>query len=232
MPAAASPTADHDALEERIFQRLAAWQQQYPAGDGPRDRKLENDIYLFLYRELKGIAHLLPGFDRRAVNQRIDVACRFTSVLNMAFMRILDKYPDKLMRAKSSYQLAEYVSRTMSSMILNHYQREERFRGIIDRLGRTQPEDELVRDILSHLADEKAEYFQRRTGMLYAEGLRQIQQWDQSENETERSRARVLRLRYVDGLSYDDIGAAMQIDRSQVENLLEQAKYHLRKLQS
>jgi len=43
-------------------------------------------------------------------------------------------------------------------------------------------------------------------------------------------RALVLRLRYCDGLSYDDIALEMNIDSPSVEKLLDQAKYHLRKL--
>ena len=82
------------------------------------------------------------------------------------------------------------------------------------------------------LADEKAEYFEQRTGVSFARGLELIRQWDESTDAEQNARAVVLRLRYVDGLSYDDIGREMNIDRHDVENLLEQAKYHLRKLKS
>lgn len=232
MPGMIHQAADHKTLEDRIVQRLTAWQQKYPEGNGPRDMELEGDIYVFLYRALREIAHLLPGFDKRSVDPRADVSCRFTSMLNKAFERILEKYPDKLMRAKSRHQLQEYVSLTMSSMIMNHYKRENTYRRIIERLGWTESDDEQVRDILSHLADERSQYFEQRTGMPLQCALPLFEQWEQSEGAKDRDRARVLRLRYLDGLSYDDIAKAMKIDTEQVENLLEQAKYHLRKLRT
>ncbi len=218
-------------LEEQIFQRINDWQRKYPGGDGPRDPDLEGVIYQFLYRELRGIAAVLPGLGWQANHPKQDVSCRFTSVLNKAFLRIIEKYPDKLMQSKSRKQLTGYVSRTMSNLMLNHYKRKGTFKRIMQKLGLTEAEDAQVRDILSHLAVEKANYFEERTGMQFSQGLEVINHWDQSNDADENARADVLRLRYVDGLGYDDIAREMMIDRETVENLLEQAKYHLRKLQ-
>lgn len=221
----------NDPLEEQIFQRINEWQRKYPNGNGPRDPELEGLIYQFLYRELRGVAAVLPGLGWQANHPKQDVSCRFTSVLNKAFLRIIEKYPDKLMQSKSRKQLTGYVSRTMSNLMLNHYKRKGTFNKIMQKLGLTAAEDAQVRDILSHLAEEKANYFEDRTGMLFSQGLEVINCWDQSNDPDENARADVLRLRYVDGLSYDDIAREMSIDRNTVENLLEQAKYHLRKIQ-
>ena len=68
--------------------------------------------------------------------------------------------------------------------------------------------------------------------MLFEKALRLIAEWDNSPKLSVRNRATVLRLRYCDGLSYDDIALEMNIDSLAVEKLLEQAKYHLRKLES
>lgn len=221
-----------EMLEDRIFRRLQEWQEKHPNGNGSRDLELESDIYHFLYRELRSVATILPGFGKQTINKRADVSCRFTSVLNKAFLRIIEKYPDKLMQAKSRKQLTGYVSRTMSNMMLSHYKRKGDFRRIVEKLGLTDIEDAQVRDILCHLADEKAEYFEQRTGVSFSRGLELIRQWDESTDPDQNARAVVLRLRYVDGLSYNDIASEMKTDRSNVENVLEQAKYHLRKLQS
>ena len=220
------------AIEDRIFQRLKAWQEKYPNGDGPRDPELESDIYHFLYQELRGIAAVLPGLGKQAVNERVDVSCRFTSVLNKAFLKIIEKYPDKLMQSKSRKQLTGYVSRTMSNMMFNHYKRKGTFQRIVKTLGLTEAEDAQVRDILAHIADEKGDYFHERTGISFSQGLELIRQWDESNDPDQNACANVLRLRYVDGLGYDDIAREMNVDRVSVENLLEQAKYHLRKLKS
>lgn len=221
----------NDPLEDQIFQRINEWQRKYPNGDGPRDPELEGLIYQFLYRELRGVAAVLPGLGWQANHPRQDVSCRFTSVLNKAFLRIIEKSPDKLMQSKSRKQLTGYVSRTMSNMMLNHYKRKGTFKTIMQKLGLNEAEDAQVRDILSNLAEEKAKYFEQRTGMTFSQGLEVIDRWDQSDDPNHNARADVLRLRYVDGLSYDDIAREMMIDRNTVENLLYRAKYHLRKLQ-
>ncbi len=223
-----SPT--HETLEERIFQRLHAWQQAHPDGQGPRDPLLESDIYSFLYRELRGVAAVLPGMGWMANHPKADVSCRFTSVLNKAFLRILEKSPNELMRARSRQQLTGYVSKTMSNLMLNHYRRKGIFRRIAAQLGMTSEEDAQVRDILTHLTKEKAEYFESRTGVSFQQGLELIRQWDDSPDPVVKARGQVLRLRYVDSLSYDDIAADMAMSKTDVENLLVQAKYHLRKL--
>lgn len=225
-------TAASESLEHRIFQRLQAWQEMHPDGNGPRDLELESDIYHFLYRELKGIATVLPGLGWRAVQPDIDVSCRFTSVLNKAFLRIIERYPDKLMQATSRSHLTGYVSKAMSRMMLNQYKRKGTFRSLVEKLGLTETEDAQVRDILSHLSEEKAQHFEKRTSVPFDRGLELIRRWDESNDADENARAQVLRLRYVDGLGYDDIAAEMTVDKAVVENLLEQAKYHLRKLQS
>ena len=234
MTASIPTAAANETLEDRIFRRLKEWQEKYPAGDGPRDSMLEADVYDFLYRELRGVATDLPGMNWKANDPRADVSCRFTSVLNKAFLRILEKYPDKLMQIKSRNQLTGYFSRTMSNMMLNHYKRKGTFRRIVERLGLTEDEDEDAQagDILSRLTEEKGTYFEKRTGIPFAAGLKQIREWDNSTDPDWNNRAQVLRLRYVDSLGYDEIATEMGLDRTAVENLLEQAKYHLRKLKS
>ncbi len=117
-------------------------------------------------------------------------------------------------------------------MMPNHYKRKGTFHRIVEKLGMTEADDAAGRDILSHLVDEKAEYFEQRTDVTFARGLEVIRQWDESSSPEQNARGEALRMRYVEGLSYDDIGCEMNIDRNDVENLLEQAKYHLRKLKS
>lgn len=221
-----------ESLEDQIFRRLRDWQLQHPDGDGARDLELEGLIYQFLYLELRSIATVLPGLGWQSIHQHRDGANRYTSLLNKAFLRIIEKYPDKLMQTRTRQQLTGYVSRTMSNLMLNHYKREDKLREIMQQLGLSEAENSQVRDILSHLAEDKADYFEYRTSLPFARGLEMIHRWDQSADPIENSRAAVLRLRYVDGLSYDEIAREMSVDRPTVEKLLEQAKYHLRKLPS
>ncbi|MCA8995036.1 MAG: hypothetical protein KDA88_23870 [Planctomycetaceae bacterium] len=223
-----------DPLEEKIFQRLRQWQDKHPNGDGPRDSELEGLVYRFLYRELRGIAAVLRGLGPQANNQQGDVSCRFTSVLHKAFVRIIEKYPDKLMQSKSRKQLTGYFSRTMSTMMLNHYKRKGTFQKIVEQLGLTEAEDAQVRDILSHLAEEKASDFEKRTGILFEKGLEVIKRWDESNDAEKNAWATALILRHVDGLGYDDIARELGMERFDssgcdvVRQLVEQARKRVR----
>jgi len=220
-----------ELLEDCIFRRIRELQLADPEGDPPvRDAELESDIYKFLYRELRGVATVLPGMGWQANDPRRDLSCRFSSVLAKAFTRILDRCPEKLTRAKTRKHLTGCVSRTMSNMMLNHMKRKKRFSRIAEDIAYTEHADTITNDILSQLTDERAEYFEARTGMLFEKAFRLIADWDISPKMSDHNRAMVLRLRYCDGLSYDDIALEMNIDSPGVEKLQEQAKYHLRKL--
>ena len=222
-----------ESLEDRIFQRIRELESADAEGKAPvRDADLESDIYKFLYQELRGVATELPGMGWQANDPRRDLSCRFSSVLAKAFTRILDRCPEKLTRAKTRKHLTGYVSRTMSNMMLNHIKRKKKFNRIVEAIADREHGDAVTNDILSRLTYERAEYFEARTGMLFEKALRLIAEWDNSPKLSVRNRATVLRLRYCDGLSYDDIALEMNIDSSAVEKLLEQAKYHLRKLES
>ncbi len=91
----------------------------------------------------------------------------------------------------------------------------------------TQQEQQQTNAVLAGLFNERSKYFEQRTGVPFDQGLELIRQWDDSPDPELAARAEVLRLRYVDGLSYDDIAREMQIEKKSVENLLERAKYHL-----
>jgi len=228
----ASSMNDPSRIKNEIFTRLREWQKQHTAGDGPRDPELEGLIYQFLYDNLRRIACVLPGMGPVAINQRRDVTCRFTSVLNDAFTEILEKCPTKLLRSQTLQQLTGFVSRTMVNMLIDHRRREGVWAKVSAVLQATASEDHSTRDILSHLFDERRPYFEERTGVNFESGLRQIQAWDNSTDPDAQQYAEILRKRYVDELSYDDIGREMGLSRAQVDNTLERARYQLRKLKT
>ncbi len=217
------------SLEQQIFSRLQERRSQYSAGAGLRDSQLESMIYDFLYQNLRCVAAVLPGLGRRAVNPRLDASCRFTSVLNEAFTRILDRCPEKLHRAQTRSQLTGYVSRIMVNLMIDHERRESTWNKVAERLGLTAEDDYEVRDILSHLCDDRRDYFEQRTQVRFAAGLEQIRSWDNSTDPGEQQYAAILRKRYIDQLGYAQIAVEMQLSRTEVENMLERARYHLRK---
>lgn len=225
----ANTSEKSETLEDTIFRRLREWQDQYPNGDGPRDKDLESDIYKFLYRELRGVAVVLPGMGWQANHPKMDVSCRFTSVLNKAFLRILERYPDKLLRAKTRQQLTGYVSSTMSRMMLNHYDRKRTFRRKIKEfLGMTDEEQRHTSAILARLTQEKAAHFENSVGIPFEKGLATMDAWSQADDQELQDRAMALQLRYAYGLSKDDVAERMGLPRTELDRLIERAKHHLR----
>ncbi|MFM8478462.1 MAG: hypothetical protein ACKOEO_21975, partial [Planctomycetaceae bacterium] len=186
-------------LEHRIFERLRHWQMLHPNGDGPRDTQLEHDIYSFLYSELRHITPLLPGLGPRANHPDADLSARFTDVLNQAFTRILEKYPDRLMRTQSRRQLTGYVSRIMSSLMLNHYRSTRAFRKAIQTPEVIARQDPAVNDVLSQLTHSRADHFEGRNGVPFDSALELLLDWESSGDPELQACSQALRLRYVDG---------------------------------
>ncbi|WP_197454799.1 RNA polymerase sigma factor [Stieleria varia] len=224
---------DHDELEPWIFQRIEQLcSENDDALASDRDPELEDAIYRFLYRELRRVAAVLPGLGPKALDRNADHSARFTAVLNKAFLRILERYPDRLLRAKARNQLTGYVSKTMSSMMLNHYARKERYQKVLQDVVQDLPmHDQEGDQLIAGLTEDRGAYFQNRTGIEFAIGLRVLKQWDESDDLEERSRAMVMRFRYVDGFGYAEIAERLSITKQNVERLLERAKYHLKRAQ-
>ena len=232
MTVAVSKSVPARLLEDDILRRLQAWQEEYPNGDGPEDRELLGDIYSLLHATLPGVASKLPGVGWKANDPRGDYSCRFSSVLNEAFTRILDKCPTELLRKKSLKQLRGYVTRTMSRLMINHYVRKQTYERIMDRFaGMSEIDRRAANPTLARIIQEKVAYFEQRTGVTYDKAIQQIEAWEVSSNLKERDMAAAMQLRYVDGLSYFDIGLELNVSESDVGEILRTAKELLRRLE-
>ncbi len=231
MTATVSKSVQLKLLEDSILRRLRAWQEKYPDGDGPQDRDLVADIYSLLYATLPGVASLLPGVGWKANDPRGDYSCRFSSVLNEAFTRILAKCPTELLRKTSLKQLRGYVTRTMSNLMINHYVRKQTYNRIIDRFaGMSEVDQRAANPTLARIIQEKVAYFEKRTGVTYDEAFKQIEVWEASSDPDKQNMASALQLRYVDGLSYYEIGHALNVREKDVDEILQRAKELLRRL--
>jgi len=220
-------------LEEQIFQRLTQWQQQAAGGAGAADAGcdagLVDLIYRFLYVNLRRVAAVLPGMGRQALDLRQDASCRFTEVYHEAFVRILARCPDKLMQSRTRQQLTGYVSRAMVNLLVDRDRRQSTWEKVAAALGLQEADQQQTRDILTHLYEERSEYFEQRTAVCFERGLQQIQVWDTSADPAERQYAEILRKRYVDQLGYDQIARELDLTVDSARQLMERAKYHLRK---
>ncbi|MEY4186248.1 MAG: sigma factor [Planctomycetota bacterium] len=216
-------------LEEQIFQRLSQRQRLGGAAGDAGDAELLDLIYRFLYVNLRRVAAVLPGMGQQARDVRQDASCRFTEVYHEAFVRILEKYPDKLMQARTRSELTGYVSKAMVNLLVDRNRRQSTWVKVAAALGLQEAEQQQTRDILTNLYDERAEYFEERTKVRFDEGLLKIQAWEVSADPAEREYAEILRKRYVDQLGYDQIGREMGLTSDEVRKTLDRAKYHLRK---
>lgn len=230
MTATVSQSVPVESLEDSILRRLRVWQEIYPNGDGPRDRDLEGDIYSLLYATLRGVASVLPGLGWKANDPRGDYSCQFTSVLNEAFTRILDKCPTELLRKKSLRQLRGHVTRTMSRLMINHYARKQTYQRIMDRyVGMSEVDQRAANPTLARIVQEKVAYFEQRTGVTYDKAIQQIEAWEASSDSEDRTMAAAIQLRYVDGLSHYEIG--LELNVGEVDEILRTAKELLRRFQ-
>ena len=230
MTATVSTPVQLKLLEDSILRRLRVWQEKYPSGDGPRDRDLEGDIYSLLYATLPGVASVLPGVGWKANDPRGDYSCRFSSVLNEAFTRILAKCPTELLRKTSLKQLRGYITRTMSNLMINHYRRKQNYNRIIDRfVGLSEVDQRAANPTLARIIQEKVAYFEERTGVTYDKAIQQFEAWEASSSIEERTMATAMQLRYVDGLSYYDIGLELNVRKPDVDEILKRAIKLLRR---
>jgi len=241
MTATVSKSVPAESLEDSILRGLRAWQEKYPNGDGPRDRDLEGDIYSLLYVTLPGVAAVLPGVGWKANDPRGDYSCRFSSVLNEAFTRILDKCPTELLRKKSLRQLRGYVTKTMSNLMINHYRRKQTYNRIIDRfVGMSEVDQRAANPTLARIIQEKVAYFEDRTGVTYDKAVQQIEAWEASSDMEERTMAEAMQLRYVEGLGYIQIAKELEICKcredvecmckDEIKRMLKNGRDRLRKL--
>ena len=214
-------------LEQRIFHRLKKIKASAATHPIKLDSQLIEDIYLLVNHQLRFMVQKIPGLNWQSLNPNADVTARFTSVLNKAFERILEKYQDKLARAENARELRGYVSSVMSSIMLNHYGRKTRFAAILNKLGLTEEEERKRQEALGTLIAERASHFESRTGIQYKKFLDRLQTWAKSDDLGLQQLEMVLRLRYVDGMSHEDVASQMEIPKSMVKSLLEKARERL-----
>jgi RNA polymerase sigma factor (sigma-70 family) len=148
-------------------------------------------VYGYLRQALPGLMCRL--FGPEVLSQREDAAVRFTEMLHNFLLKILEKRPDELWRAKTARQFRQWASVANANLMR-------------DVLRRQRRGDEILKEQLAPLLAARSQHFEKTAQRPLDEGvLEQIEAWIGSDLEVSRQMGLVLRYRYLDGLPYPEI---------------------------
>jgi len=144
-----------------------------------------------------------------------DGQCRYTEMVNDFFVKVLDKKPDAIWKAQTAKDL-----RTWASVVIANQMR--------DFLRRKQRGQQILAEI-APLVEQKQRYFEDRYRTTFEEFLDQLARWEAGADSQERLLARVLRHRYVDGMTWGNIAADLAISDERLNQIRVNAEQILRK---
>lgn len=152
---------------------------------------------------------LRPGLGRQFARSAQDTSIRYTAMVNKFFVEVLQKQPNQFWRAKSLRALRNFASTVIAN-------------DIRDVLRRQKLRGALGDDDLDDLAFARAEHFRGRHKLDLEVVLSRLEIWKE-RNEPWPQRERVLRHRYIDGLTYEEIAQQEQCPIERVYRLKEDA---------
>lgn len=209
----------HEAKQQLELTRFAPAAQ---AALKAAEQKLGDFIYRFIHE------HLRPNFRRSFPGSSRDSAIRFTEMLNSLFVEVLEKKPDAVWKARSTTAIARHVSIALKNDIRDALRSLERREQLAATGLPTCPKDQdSDSEYIEPIALARQAHFDQRHGISLADALEVMDSW------TERGspwldREEALRLRYIDGLTYEAIAAQMQLSIARVKELVAEALDALR----
>jgi RNA polymerase sigma factor (sigma-70 family) len=206
-----------DAMSESVSQRqedenkiVNLLDDLHALPKGPSDERKDKEEKLFnlvdkhLHEVLK--PYLLAKFGVAAGEGG---AARFTAMMNDFFTKVLEKRPDEFWRAKSATELRKWASVVISNQMCDYLRREKRY------------EDGF--DIIAPLVEERRDFFKEKTGMNFSiRALDRINVWCGREDDGERLLGWVLRHRFVDGMTREQIADQLNISVHSVRRALDE----------
>jgi DNA-directed RNA polymerase specialized sigma24 family protein len=227
-----NPAKKHRFADEALLVLLdrhhAARQQLDLAPHNPAARSAfaaaEQGLGDFIYRFIQ--EHLRPSFRRSFPASSTDTAVRFTEMLNNLFVEVLEKKPDAIWRARSTQAIARHVSIALKNDIRDALRSLKRRERLVATGLPTGPEDSDT-EYIEPIALSRQAYFEQRHGISLADALEAMDSWTERGSPwTEREEA--LRLRHIDGLTYETIAAQMQLGVPRVKELIAEGLHALR----
>jgi len=171
-------------------------------------------VYGYLRQALPGLMCRL--FGPEVLSRREDAAVRFTEMLHNFLLKILEKRPDELWRAKTARQFRQWASVANANLMR-------------DILRRQRRGDEILKEQLAPLLSARSQHFERSAHRPLDEAvLEQIESWSGSDSAVTRQMGLVLRYRYLDGLPYPEIAHMLGIAEATVHKRRQAALEWLR----
>jgi len=185
-----------------------------PPGPDVRRKDLENEMFTLVdshFREaLK--PSLVAKFGAAAGERG---AARYTAMMNDFFVKVLAKRPDAFWRAKSATELRKWASVVDSNQIRDYLRREKRYQN--------------AADALAPLVEEREGFFKQKTGMNFdSEILERIDALCRETDPSQRMRGWVLRHRFVDAMTRDQIADQLNVSVHAVRKALDEGVLALR----
>jgi DNA-directed RNA polymerase specialized sigma24 family protein len=189
---------DENRIVELLDEHLAL-----PKGPSDRRKAIEEEIFRLVDRHLREALKplLLARFGAAAGESG---AARFTAMMNDFFTKVLEHRPDAFWRAKSATELRKWASVVISNQMRDYLRRERRF------------------DAMAPLIYERCEFFKEKTGMdLTIRALDLIDAWCGNEDDGKHLQGWILRHRFVDGMTREQIGDQLNMSVHTVRKALE-----------
>jgi len=146
--------------------------------------------------------------------RRGDQSLRYTEWIQNFFVKMLDKRPDAFWKAQTAKNLRIWSSVVIANMMRDYLKRKKRGQKILA-------------DIAPLIA-EKQKYFEDRYATTFEDFLNLLADGQASDDETLHQRAAVLRLRYVDGLTWQQIALDLAITDERLTKIRQQASTDLK----
>lgn len=141
---------------------------------------------------------------------------RFTELLQRFFVTVLERSPPGLAKVRTRQDLLLYVTGALSNMLRNHFKRNALKR---EKGG-----------AIAYLASQRQRQLEQDCPVSLGDVLVELDSWNVHGNERHRRWSLVFRYYYVMGMTFEQIGRALNISKSAAERLQKGAIAELRRV--
>ena len=190
----------------------ASSDMQVPESINDSLRDARNELVLWCEGHLK---NNLKAIMLRAFGPQIakEGSLRFTVLWNDVLFKMLSSGRLKAPEGDVIQSLTSYFSTALANQARNYLKRRKRFGEILD-------------DAIKPLVEQRERYLKENYDIDIELLLEKVDEW---ENAGEKL-GKALRLRYIDGMTYDQIAESLELSRDQVKRTLAEGKERLKNI--